>query len=331
MSSHVRTSHSESAAPRDGLVVLAEEIHPLAAEVLSAAGYRVIERSSPLHACTDIGHADTVRAIGIRSRTNLNVQLLERFPRLEAVTCFCAGTDNVDIDACRARGLTLDHAPGGSARSVAELALCAMISLLRGVPEGNRALHEGRWLRPPRPGREVAGARLGIVGYGAVGSSLSALAESIGMRVQFVDLRPVQPVGGARRMERIEELLEQSDVVSLHVDGRPSNRGLISARELGRMVHGAIVLNFSRGHVLDLDAVGAALRSGALGGCAADVFEDEPAVGSPFACPLVGIPNVLLTPHLGARTLEAQSRIASTMAHRLVETLEARAPQESPR
>jgi D-3-phosphoglycerate dehydrogenase / 2-oxoglutarate reductase len=314
-------SDSESDLPDRGSVVLAEEVHPVASEVLSAAGFRVIERSAPLHLCDDIPRPEAVRAIGIRSRSRVDRQLLATLPNLEAVSCFCAGTDNVNLELCRSRGLKLDHAPGGSARSVAELALCAMIALLRGVPDANRALHEGSWRRSPHSGREAAGARLGIVGYGAVGSSLSALAESIGMCVRFFDLRPLQPVGAARRVHSLEALLEESDVVSIHVDGRPSNRGLISEEKLARMVPAAILLNFSRGHVVDLQAVAASLRAGKIGGCAADVFEDEPAIGSPFSCPLSGIPNVLLTPHIGARTVEAQSRIAATMARRLVEAL----------
>ncbi|MCS7061911.1 MAG: phosphoglycerate dehydrogenase, partial [Anaerolineae bacterium] len=298
-----------------------EAIHPDAATALAEAGFDVVQtRHSPPF--DDLAHvaADAV-VLGVRSRTPVDARLLEACPSLLAVGAFCVGTEQIDLTACRRRGVAVFNAPYSNTRSVVELALGEMIMLLRGVFGRSNDLHAGKWTKSADGCREIRGKRLGIVGYGSIGSQLSVLAEALGMDVVYYDIAEKLSLGNAKKVP-FEELLATSDVVSLHVDGRPGNRGFFGEREIGMMKPGAVLLNLSRGFVVDLDALARALMSKHLAGVAIDVFLHEPAAnGDPFDCPLQGLPNVILTPHIGGSTEEAQQNIGRFVTGRLLDYL----------
>jgi D-3-phosphoglycerate dehydrogenase len=226
----------------------------------------------------------------------------------------------VDLAASAARGVAVFNAPYSNTRSVVEMAIGEIVMLMRRIPDANRLLHEGGWRKSATGCTEVRGKVLGIVGYGHIGSQLSILAESMGMQVIYHDLEERLALGNARKCRTLAELLGKADVVSLHVDGRASNRGLIGERELRKMRPGAILLNLARGQVVDLAALAASIRAGHVGGAAVDVFPEEPLSNrDPFDCPLRGLPNVILTPHVGGSTAEAQQAIGEFVAARLVD------------
>jgi D-3-phosphoglycerate dehydrogenase len=300
--------------------LLCENVHPDAAQALRDEGYRV-EAVSDALAEDELARAVRgVSILGIRSKTRLTARVLQEADRLLAVGCFCIGTEQVDLPAAAARGVAVFNAPYSNTRSVVELAVGELVMLMRRVPDSSRLLHDGGWRKSATGCTEVRGKVLGIVGYGHIGSQLSILAEAMGMQVVYHDLEERLALGNARKCRSLAELLGKADAVSLHVDGRASNRGLIGERELRRMRPGAVLLNLSRGHVVDLDAVAASIRAGHLGGAAVDVFPEEPLSNrDPFDCPLRGLPNVILTPHVGGSTAEAQQAIGEFVAARLVE------------
>lgn len=301
--------------------LLLENIHPDAGAAFAAAGFEV-ERvpHSPARKilAQEIGG---VSILGIRSKTRVSADLLERAPELLAVGAFCIGTEQVDLEACSRRGVAVFNAPYSNTRSVVELALGEMILLLRGVPDRSAGLHKGVWVKSAEGFHEIRGKKLGIVGYGNIGSQLSVLAEAMGMEVYYNDIAEKLPLGNARKCA-LEELLRVSDVVTLHVDGRESNRGLFGEREFSLMKPGAIFLNLSRGFVADVEALARALRGGTIRGAAVDVFPEEPKSNKePFSSPLQGVPNVILTPHIGGSTEEAQQGIGGFVAGRILEYL----------
>ena len=260
-----------------------------------------------------------VHVLGVRSKTQVSAKVLQAADRLMAVAAFCIGTNQIDLDAAAARGVAVFNAPYSNTRSVVELAVGLTIVLLRDVSDKSAAMHRGEWNKSADGSRELRGKTLGIVGYGAIGSQLSVLAEALGMRVIFHDLTERLTLGNARRMPSLDALLAESDVVSLHVDGRADNTALIGAAELSRMKPGALLLNLSRGHIVDVGALAQALGSGRIGGAALDVFPDEPATNAdPFDSPLRGLKNVILTPHIGGSTEEAQEAIGAFAAERLL-------------
>lgn len=298
--------------------LLLEGIHPSARDDLQAAGYEVelLPDSPPPGRLA--GHLRDVELLGIRSKTQVTDTLLDQAPALAAVGAFCIGTNQIDLEACTRRGVAVFNAPFSNTRSVAELALAEITLLLRNLPDKMRAMHAGRWLKSAAASHEVRGKSLGIVGYGKIGMQLSVLAEALGMQVFYYDRVQRLALGNAVGMGSLESLLARCDVVSLHVDGRPANRGLIDAAALGHMKRGGILLNLSRGHVVDLDALARALESGRLGGAALDVYPEEPAAkDAPFHCALAGCPNVIMTPHIGGSTEEAQLDIAEYVSGRL--------------
>ena len=300
-------------------ILLLENIHPAAVERLEAAGYTVESLKGALDEDALIEAVRGVHVLGVRSKTLVSARVLEAADRLMAVAAFCIGTNQIDLDAAAGRGVAVFNAPYSNTRSVVELAVGLTIALLRDVADKSAAMHRGEWNKSATGSRELRGKTLGIVGYGAIGSQLSVLAEGLGMRVVFHDLTERLALGNARRMASLDALLAESDVVSLHVDGRSDNTALIGAAQLSRMKHGALLLNLSRGHVVDVGALAQALGSGRIGGAAVDVFPEEPATNAdPFDSPLRGLPNVILTPHIGGSTEEAQEAIGAFAAERLL-------------
>jgi D-3-phosphoglycerate dehydrogenase len=306
------------------VALLLEGIHPDAAAVLRAEGYRVEAVSDALPEAELARAIRGVSLLGIRSKTRVTAAALRGADRLLALGCFCIGTEQVDLAAAGAAGVAVFNAPYSNTRSVVELAVGGIVMLHRRAFDASALLHSGGWRKSAQGCHEVRGRTLGIVGYGRIGSQLSVLAEALGMDVLYHDLEERLALGNARKCRTLAELLQRSDVVSLHVDGRPANIGLIGERELRRMRPGALLVNLARGQVVDLAALAASLRSGHLGGAMVDVFPEEP-LGNrdPFDCPLRGVANVILTPHIGGSTAEAQRAIGAFVAARLVEHVNA--------
>ena len=300
-------------------MLLLENIHPAAVERLEEAGYSVETVKGALDEDELIDRIKGVHVLGIRSKTNVTPAVLDAADRLLAVAAFCIGTNQIDLDACAARGVAVFNAPYSNTRSVVELAIGLTITLMRDVVDKSAAMHVGKWNKSAEGSRELRGKTLGIVGYGAIGSQLSVLAEALGMRVVFHDLSERLALGNAKRMRSLDALLAEADVVSLHVDGRRENTNLIGAAQFQTMRPGTLFLNLSRGHVVDIGALAQAIGSGRVGGAALDVFPEEPRTNAdPFDSPLMGLKNVILTPHIGGSTEEAQEAIAEFAAERLL-------------
>ncbi len=256
--------------------------------------------------------------LGIRSNTQVPAGVLEAAPHLLAVGAFCIGTNQVDLGAAAASGVAVFNAPFSNTRSVVELVIAEIISMQRGLTDKSRQMHEGTWDKSAKGSHEVRGRRLGIVGYGNIGSQLSVLAEGLGMSVWFYDTADKLALGNAKRCSTLEELLETVDIVTLHVDGRPGNRGLFGEAEFARMRQGSLFLNLSRGFVVDHSALRQHIESGHIAGAAIDVFPSEPKRrGERFVSELQGLPNVILTPHVGGSTEEAQQDIGRFVAGKL--------------
>ena len=300
--------------------LLLEGLHPSALKVLRKAGYEQIESlPGALPQEQLIERIRDAHFIGIRSRTQLTAEVLAHANKLVAIGCFCIGTNQVDLNAARERGIAVFNAPYSNTRSVAELVLAEAILLLRGIPARNAAAHRGGWLKSADNAFETRGKTLGIVGYGAIGSQLSVLAESLGMHVIFHDVIAKLPLGNAHQAASLEELLGASDVVSLHVPELPSTKWMIGAKEIAALKPGAVFINASRGTVVEIEPLAEALREGRLLGAAVDVFPVEPRSNKDeFESPLRGLDNVILTPHIGGSTLEAQANIGIEVAEKLV-------------
>lgn len=300
--------------------LLLEGIHPSAVEVLRAAGYSRIEAlSGALPEAELVQRLADVHFLGIRSRTQLTAEVLAQAPKLVAVGAFCIGTNQIDLDAARDRGIAVFNAPYSNTRSVAELVLAEAILLLRGVPEKNALAHRGGWLKSAEGAYEIRGKTLGIVGYGSIGTQLSVLAEALGMQVLFHDVVHKLPLGNARQAGSLQELLAASDIVSLHVPELPSTQWMIDEAELALMKPGAILLNASRGTVVRIAPLARALRERRLAGAAIDVFPVEPRTNQDvFTSELCGLDHVILTPHIGGSTVEAQANIGVEVAEKLV-------------
>ncbi|MEM7017448.1 MAG: phosphoglycerate dehydrogenase [Pseudomonadota bacterium] len=301
-------------------ILLAEGVHSNAEELFRTSGYDNLT----LHAGALEGDelADAVREfhmIGIRSRSQLTEQVLEQSQRLMAIGCFCIGTNQVNLDAAARKAIPVFNAPFSNTRSVAELVLAEAILLLRGVPERTMQMHSGLWQKSASHSNEVRGKTLGIIGYGNIGSQLGVLAEAIGMKVCFYDAESKLQLGNAVQVDDLEQLLATADVVSLHVPATEATSNMIDANALSKMQENAVLINASRGHVVDLEALADALNRRAIRGAAIDVFPIEPKRnGDPFESPLLNVPNVILTPHIGGSTLEAQENIGSEVAEKLV-------------
>ena len=301
-------------------ILLLEGIHPSAVERLADDGYTNIEQHRKSLSAPELHRAAAdAYFVGSRSATQLPREFFDAAARLIGVGCFCIGTDQVDLGAAEERGIPVFNAPFSNTRSVAELVLAEIVLLLRGVPERSAAAHRGRWLKTATGSYEARGKTLGIVGYGHIGTQVGVLAESLGMQVVYYDIETRLGLGNARAAGSLDELLAASDVVTLHVPQTAATARMIAGAQLARMKPGARLINASRGSVVEIDALAAALTSGQLAGAAIDVFPEEPASGAQeFLSPLRGMDNVLLTPHVGGSTMEAQQNIGLEVAGKLI-------------
>ncbi|MDE0950208.1 MAG: phosphoglycerate dehydrogenase [Halioglobus sp.] len=299
--------------------LLLEGVHPSAVETLQKSGYNNIEQHKKALSAEELKAAIAgAHFVGIRSRTQLTEEVFEAARKLVAVGCFCIGTNQVDLKAATLRGITVFNAPFSNTRSVAELVLAEAILLLRGVAEKNAAAHRGEWLKTAVNAFEIRGKKLGIIGYGNIGMQLGVIAEGLGMQVQFYDVINKLPLGNTRQIPSLNQLLSSSDVVSLHVPENSSTQNMVGAEQLAQMPAGSILINASRGTVVDIDALAAALESGALGGAGIDVFPVEPRSNEDeFLSPLRRFDNTFLTPHIGGSTIEAQENIGMEVAEKL--------------
>ena len=300
--------------------LLLEGVHPSAVEVLRAAGYSQIETLPKALQGEELkAKLADVHFLGIRSQSKLTADVLAAAPKLVAVGCFCIGTNQVDLNAARERGVAVFNAPYSNTRSVAELVLAEAILLLRGIPAKNALVHRGGWMKSAVHSHEIRGKTLGIVGYGSIGTQLSVLAEGLGMHVAFYDVVSKLPLGNARQVPKLHDLLAQSDIVSLHVPELPSTKWMIGPAEIAAMKQGGILINAARGTVVDIDALAEGIKSEKLWGAAIDVFPVEPGSNNEeFQSPLRGLDNVILTPHIGGSTMEAQANIGGEVAEKLV-------------
>ena len=300
--------------------LLLEGIHPSAIAVIQAAGYTQIESLAGALSGEELkSKLAGVHFLGIRSRTQLTQEVLAHASRLAAVGCFCIGTNQVDLAAASDLGIAVFNAPFSNTRSVAEMVLAEAILLMRGIPEKSASAHRGGWLKSAQDAFEVRGKTLGIVGYGAIGMQLSVLAEGLGMKVIFFDVVSKLPLGNASQAPRLDDLLGQADVVSLHVPETAATRWMMGPAQIATMKQGAVLINASRGTVVDIEALANALRSKKLLGAAIDVYPEEPRSNDDrFESPLRGLDNVILTPHIGGSTVEAQENIGTEVAEKMV-------------
>ncbi|MBT2557934.1 phosphoglycerate dehydrogenase [Hymenobacter sp. ISL-91] len=311
-------------------VLLLENPDPRAAELLRQEGYQVELVPGGLDEDELVARIEGVSLLGIRSKTQVTARVLAAANRLIGIGAFCIGTNQIDLTECLKKGVAVFNAPFSNTRSVVELALGEILLLARRVPEKNALMHAGKWDKSAGGAFEVRGKKLGIVGYGNIGSQLSVVAEAVGLQVLYFDIAEKLQLGNATRCRSLAELLAQADIVTLHVDGRPENTHLFGAEEFARMKPGALFLNNARGPVVDVPALAAALRAGHLGGAAVDVFPYEPKTNDePFASELTGLPNVLLTPHIGGSTAEAQRNIAEFVPERLMQYVNTGNTQQS--
>ncbi len=305
-------------------ILLLEGINLSAIKEFKRAGYQNIHTEDK--ALSENELAERIRnahILGIRSKTKVTKKLIERAEKLIGIGCFCIGTDQVEMNAATEAGVTVFNSPYSNTRSVAELVLAHSIHLIRRIPERNEAAHHGGWLKDAKGSHELRGKTLGIVGYGHIGSQVSVLAEALGMRVLFYDIEPKLPLGNAFGTETLAALLKASDIVTLHVPDTPQTINLMTRQRIRLMKKGSILLNLSRGKVVDLNALRDEIMSGHLKGAAVDVFPSEPkSKDERFTCPLQNLPNVILTPHIGGSTVEAQENIGFDVSRKLISLLD---------
>ncbi|SOC80650.1 D-3-phosphoglycerate dehydrogenase [Salinimicrobium sediminis] len=301
-------------------VLLLENVHEDAVKIMKNEGYNVTVIPGALDEEELAEEIKEISVLGIRSKTQLTKKVLENANRLIAVGAFCIGTNQIDLDECLKKGIAVFNAPFSNTRSVVELAIGEIIFLMRGLPDKIGEMHAGTWNKSATGSREVRGKKLGIVGYGNIGAQLSVVAEAIGFDVYYYDLMEKLALGNATKCKSLEELLKISDIVTLHVDGRKENHNFIGERELDLMKEGAIFLNLSRGHVVDLQALKGHLESGKIQGAGIDVFPKEPKTNEEvFESELRGLKNVILTPHIGGSTEEAQVNIGNFVPGKIIE------------
>ncbi len=304
-------------------ILLLENVHPAAFENLSDDGFSVELVKNSLSEDELIEKIKGVHVLGIRSKTQVTQKVLDAGNKLLVVGAFCIGTTQIDLEYCRKKGVVVFNAPYSNTRSVVELAVGEIIMLMRSVFPRSTEIHNGQWQKTASGSREVRGKNLGIVGYGNIGKQLSVLAEAIGMRVYYYDINDQLALGNAIKCNTLEDLLSVSDVVTLHIDDNKANRNFIGEREINQMKHGAMLINLSRGFVVDVNALANALKSGRLAGAAVDVYPEEPSGNGQFETPLQGLSNVILTPHVGGSTEEAQRNIADFVPKKIMDYINA--------
>lgn len=300
--------------------LLLENIHPGAVRALEQGNITVASDKRSLGEHDLIAALEGVSILGIRSRTHISKKILDQARDLMAIGTYCIGTNQVDLEAASLRGIAVFNAPYSNTRSVAELVIAEIIFLIRQLYNKVAGAHQGVWDKSAHSAREVRGKKLGIVGFGNIGSQVSTLAEAMGMDVYYYDIVDKLTIGNATRVPTLHDLLQTADVLTIHVDGSPANANLIDEEEFSVMKDGVFLLNLSRGHVVNIEALARNLRSGKVSGAAVDVFPNEPKDGKePFSSPLQGLPNVILTPHIGGSTEEAQENIAEFVSSKLLD------------
>jgi len=311
--------------PKDKIrILLLENISDAAVEEMKDAGYSNIKKLSGAVSEKELAaEIKGVHLLGIRSKTQITAKVLAKADKLLAIGCYCIGINQVDIDAATERGIAVFNAPFSNTRSVAELVIGLSIMLMRRIPDKNKAAHEGIWQKEAKGSFEMRGKTMGIVGYGNIGSQVSVLSEALGMNVVYYDLEPKLPHGNAKQVRSLREVMRKADIVTLHVPSDHSTHHLINEQTLQYAKKGAIFINYSRGDVVDLDALKTALKSGLISGAAIDVFPEEPEKnGAKFHSVLQNLPNVILTPHIGGSTEEAQLNIGLDVTSKLLALLE---------
>ena len=305
---------------QDLKVLLLEGVHPVAEAIFRRDGYdNVTYHKTALSEAELLDTIGEYHFIGIRSRSQLNEKVLAAANKLVGVGCFCIGTNQVNLEAAQHKGIPVFNAPYSNTRSVAELVLGEMIMLLRGIPAKNAAAHRGEWHKSAAQSNEARGKTLGIIGYGHIGTQLGILAEGIGMKVRFFDIENKLTLGNAEQVVELNTLLAESDVVSLHVPETPETKGMMGQAQIAQMKQDSILINASRGTVVDIEALAQALEDNRLAGAAIDVFPTEPKSNNEeFVSPLRQFDNVILTPHIGGSTQEAQENIAIEVADKLI-------------
>lgn len=305
-------------------ILFLENISDAAVHFFEENGYTSIKRMTGALSEAELKKAiREVHILGIRSKMKMTAKILAEAKKLQAIGCFCIGVNQVDLQAATARGVAVFNAPYSNTRSVAELVIGASIMLVRKIIDKNKAAHEGKWMKDASGSHELRGKTIGIVGYGNIGSQVSVLAEAMGMKVLFYDTETKLPLGNAKDSKSLKELLKQSDVVTLHVPELPSTKNLVNKNNIRSFKKDAVLINYARGEVVDLDTVKDALQKGILAGAAIDVFPVEPEKnGDDFKSILQGLPNVLITPHIGGSTQEAQNNIGIDVSHKLFNYLE---------
>lgn len=301
-------------------VLLLENVHKYAVELMREEGFNVEVYPAGLDEDELAEKIENVSVLGIRSKTQVTKKVLDNARRLISIGAFCIGTNQIDLKSATKKGVAVFNAPFSNTRSVVELSIASMILLMRNLTDKISNMHQGVWDKSAAKSFEIRGKKLGIIGYGNIGTQLSVLAESLGMEVYYYDVEERLALGNAKKCNSLATLLKVADVISLHVDGRPQNKDLIGGQEFEVMRDGVIFLNMSRGHVVNIDDLKAAIEKGKVRGAAVDVFPEEPKSNDePFESPLIGLPNVILTPHIGGSTLEAQKNIAEFVPMRIME------------
>ena len=300
-------------------VLLLENVHPEAFKKLSKDGFSVELVKTSLDETALIEKIKGVHVLGIRSKTQLTQKVLDAADKLMAVGAFCIGTTQIDLEACKKKGVVVFNAPYSNTRSVVELAIGEIIMLMRSIFPRSTEIHQGQWNKTAANSREVRGKNLGIIGYGNIGKQLSVLAEAMGMHVYFYDVNDQLSIGNATKCDHLNELLGLSDVVSLHIDDNKANKDFFNKAAFDAMKHGALLVNLSRGFVVNIEALVSALKSGQIVGAAVDVYPEEPISNGAFVTALQGMENVILTPHIGGSTEEAQRDIANFVPNKIME------------
>ena len=319
------TTELKTSYPKEKInILLLEGVHPNAINLFKDHGYTSVEAIKPAMSEAELVHKiKNAHLLGIRSKTHLTAKVFQKAEKLLAAGAFCIGTNQIDMKAANMTGVAIFNSPYSNTRSVAEMVIGLSISLMRRIPEKDAAAHKGIWDKSSEGCNEVRGKTIGIIGYGHIGSQVSVLAEGLGMKVQFYDVEPKLSLGNAMKVATLEQLIKTSDIVTLHVPGNNQTQNLIDASKLKKMKKGSVLINLSRGDVVDIKALRDAVLSKHIGGAGIDVFEKEPESNTEkFICKLQGLPNVVLTPHIGGSTMEAQENIGVDVATKLISFLE---------